>query len=51
MVWKGRYRKKIKADYQVFGGKILLSILFLVALSIAFFQLSSMFNAPYLPKL
>ncbi|NGX37522.1 MAG: Tyrosine-specific transport protein [Chlamydiae bacterium] len=51
MVWKGRYKKKIKADYRVFGGKPLLVVLFLIAIFIAFFQLSRMFHAPYLPKL
>ncbi len=50
MVWKGRYKKNIKADYRVFGGKILLVLLFIAAIFIAFFQLSNMFHAPYLPK-
>lgn len=51
MVWKGRYKKKIAADYRVFGGKPILVALFLIALFIAFFQISDMLNAPYLPKL
>ena len=51
MVWKGRYAKGIKASYRVFGGKPLLVILFLFALFVAFFQISEMFHAPYLPKL
>lgn len=51
MVWKGRYHQKLKAPWQVKGGRGLLAVIFLFALFIAFFQLSSMFNAPYLPKL
>lgn len=51
MVWKKRYQKKIQTSYEVFGGKALLILLFLVALFIALFQLSNMFDAPYLPKL
>lgn len=51
MVWKGRYKKKIEAEYRVFGGKVLLVLLFMGALFVAFFQLSNMFHAPYLPKL
>lgn len=51
MVWKGRYKRKLEGDYQVFGGKALLIALMFIALFIAFFQLSTMFNAPYLPKL
>lgn len=49
MVWKGRYRKQIDSSYRVFGGKPLLAAVFLFALMIAFFQISHMFNAPYLP--
>ncbi|MBS0628712.1 MAG: amino acid permease [Verrucomicrobia bacterium] len=49
MVWKGRYTKKIDSSYRVFGGKPLLVLIFLFALAVAFFQLSYMFNAPYLP--
>lgn len=51
MVWKGRYKKEIKAKYQVMGGKPLLIILFAIALFILLFQFSHMFHAPYLPKL
>jgi len=51
MVWKGRYREKIETPYRVFGGKALLIALFSVAVFIALFQLSNMFDAPYLPKL
>lgn len=51
MVWKGRYKKEIETSYRVFGGKPLLVILFLIAISIAFFQVSQMFDAPYLPKI
>lgn len=50
MVWIGRYKKGITAHYRVFGGRPLLVAVFLVALFIAFFQLSHMFDAPYLPK-
>lgn len=51
MVWRGRYRKEIESKYQVFGGRPLLILIFLFALLVTFFQLSSMFNAPYLPSL
>jgi tyrosine-specific transport protein len=51
MVWKGRYTKQVATKYRVMGGKPLLVLLFLAALFIAFFQLSSMFHAPYLPTL
>ena len=51
MVWKGRYKEKIKTPYRVFGGKALLVTLFLIAVFITLFQLSNMFDAPYLPKL
>lgn len=49
MVWKGRNEHSKR--YQLFGGKPLLVAIFLFALFVAFFQLSQMFNAPYLPKL
>lgn len=51
MVWRGRYRRNLETSYQLFGGKALLVLLFAVALFIAFFQLSTMFDAPYLPKI
>jgi tyrosine-specific transport protein len=51
MVWKGRYKKNLKAPWKLKGGRPLLIGIFLFALFVAFFQLSSMFNAPYLPKL
>ena len=50
MVWIGRYHKKISSSYQVFGGKPLLGGVFLFSLFVLFFQLSSMFNASYIPK-
>jgi len=50
MVWIGRYWKKIEAPYQVKGGKVLLIGIFLFSLFVLFFQLSSMFNADYIPK-
>jgi len=50
MVWRGRYKKKTVSSYRVAGGKPLLAAIFLVALFIIFFQVSHMFNAPYLPK-
>lgn len=50
MVWKGRYHRELPSKYRVFGGKSLLVILFLISLFIIFFQLSNMFNAPYIPK-
>lgn len=51
MVWKARYRKKLQTPYRVFGGKPLLVLLFCIAVFIALFQVSNMFDAPYLPKL
>ena len=51
MAWKGRYREGIKTPYKVFGGRPLLIILFLIAVFISLFQLSKMFDAPYLPPL
>lgn len=51
MVWKGRYKKGIDSAYRVFGGKFLLCILFLASLFVMFFQLSSMLDAPYIPKI
>lgn len=50
MVWKGRYHLKLHGPYKVAGGKPLLVIVFLFALFVAFFQLSTMFDAPYIPK-
>lgn len=49
MVWHGR--EKHSARYRLIGGKPLLVLIFLFALFVAFFQLSQMFNAPYLPKI
>lgn len=34
MVWVGRYRQKIKSDYQVFGGKLLLLLLMIAAVTV-----------------
>ncbi|NGX26964.1 MAG: Tyrosine-specific transport protein [Chlamydiae bacterium] len=51
MVWKGRYKREMETSYRVFGGKALLVTLFLIALFVMFFQLSDMFNAPYIPKI
>lgn len=51
MVWKGRYKKETESQYHVFGGKILLALIFLFALFILSFELSEIFHAPYLPKL
>ncbi len=42
MVWKGRYTKQLSSPYQVFGGKSLLVIIFLFAVFVLGFQLSSM---------
>lgn len=50
MVWKGRYHLKLSGPYKVAGGKPMLVIVFLFALFVAFFQLSSMFDAPFIPK-
>jgi tyrosine-specific transport protein len=50
MVWKGRYKKEMSASYTVPGGKVLLCVIFLFALFVLFFQLSSMFGAPYILK-
>ena len=51
MVWIGRYKKRVTSSYRVVGGRAALIAVFAVSLMIFFFQLSSMFNAPYLPKL
>lgn len=50
MVWMGRYSKKTASSYQVKGGKPLLITVFLFALFILFFQISSMAGAGYIPK-
>lgn len=42
MVWLGRYRKQISAPYRVQGGKPLLCAIFLFALFILSFQISTM---------
>ncbi|MFY7842663.1 MAG: amino acid permease [Rhabdochlamydiaceae bacterium] len=39
MVWRGRYTKKIESLYTLQGGKVLLSALFILALSLLVFQL------------
>jgi len=51
MVWKGRKKKGSESPYRVFGGKPLLVTLFLIALFVAFFQISQMVGAPYIPKI
>ncbi len=51
MVWKGRYKSEMQTNYRVFGGKALLVVLFLLAIFVMFFQLSNMFDAPYIPKI
>lgn len=51
MVWKGRYQKMISSSYQVSGGKLLLVCIFLFACLVAFFELSHLFKAPYLPEI
>jgi tyrosine-specific transport protein len=50
MIWRGRYIKKTESQYRVWGGRPLLIGIVLFAGFVLFFQLSSMFNAPYLPK-
>jgi tyrosine-specific transport protein len=50
MVWKGRKREGAH-HYRVRGGKPLLVAIFLFALFVAFFQISQMAGASYLPKL
>lgn len=51
MVWKKRYgKKKIKSNYQVFGGKPLLIAISLFAITIFFFQLCSMLHLSFIPK-
>jgi tyrosine-specific transport protein len=50
MVWTGRYIKKVPSPYQVFGGRPLLVAVFLFAIFILFFQISSMFDASYIPN-
>jgi tyrosine-specific transport protein len=49
MVWRGRYRQHVVAPYRVAGGKALLGAVFLFALFILFFEISSMMGASYLP--
>lgn len=49
MVWKGRYRMKTPGTYEVPGGKFTLVLIFAFALLILFLQLSTMFNAHYIP--
>jgi len=48
MVWKGR--RAGGEHYIVRGGKPLLAAIFLFALFVAFFQISQMVGAPYLPS-
>jgi tyrosine-specific transport protein len=50
MIWLGRYRKQTPSSYQVPGGRPLLLGILCFALFILFFQLSTMFHAPYIPK-
>lgn len=51
MVWNGRYNLKLSGAYKVGGGKFLLLLVLFFAFFVAFFQLSTMFNAPYIPKI
>lgn len=51
MVWKGRYQKMISSSYKVSGGKLLLIAVFLFACLVAFFELSHLFKASYLPEI
>jgi len=41
MVWKARYREHKEASYQLFGGKFMLSVIFLGALLVIFFQVAA----------
>lgn len=50
MVWIGRYIKKVRAPYQLPGGKALLFGILLFSILILFVQISSMAGASYLPK-
>ncbi len=50
MIWRGRYKLKLSGPYKVAGGRPLLVIVLLFALFVVFFQVSSMVDAPYIPK-
>lgn len=51
MVWIGRYRKAIRLNYQMGGGKPVLVTILCFALAVLFLQLSTMFGAHYIPKI
>lgn len=51
MAWRARYKNSRTLPYQLIGGKSLLIAIFLFALFIAFFQISDMLGASYLPKI
>ena len=51
MVWIGRYRKFTPSTYEMPGGKVALSLIFLFALFIFIMQLSSMLGASFLRPL
>lgn len=50
MVWKGRYIEKMSSSYTLLGGKPLLAAVFVTAIFILFFQISTMLDASYIPK-
>ncbi len=42
MIWRGRYQRNTPSKYQVIGGKPLLTVIFLIALTILTYQLHTM---------
>ena len=50
MIWVGRYHKKYRASYQVFGGKVTPVVLLLFSLFILFYQLTQTFGWELFPK-
>jgi tyrosine-specific transport protein len=44
MVWKARYRDGIQGTYQLFGGKKILVVIFVVAICIFLFEIASMLH-------
>ncbi len=51
MIWKGRYVLKLEGPYRVRGGKPFLAWVLLFALFILFFQVATMLDAPFIPKI
>lgn len=48
MAWRSRYHDKMVGSYQLFGGKKILMVIFMIALFIVLFEIASMLNlTPY----